>query len=257
MSLTATLANGHPTGWSFAFTAWLWLAATAATPAAAGEALELAWHECRTGSGLASETFGCGDNQISFDLVLAFRAGHDVTEVIGVEAVLDVQHSSSVLPDWWQMGSSGCRSKTLAGVGGFADLTDCVDPWRGAGTAALQGFDIGQPRGGAGQVRIRAVAGVLPKNAVTIDADTVYYALRLRLMTAKSGGPGSCPGCIEPACLVLNGITLRRLAGPDVVLVTPAAPGSNRATWNGGTAAACDPVPVRRGAWRAVKALYR
>lgn len=239
-----------------------WLSGSLAPGAArAAEGLYLGWGECRSGSGGADLPFGCDSNDLSFDLFCSFQPPANFSdEVIGVEVVVDVQHASPVLPDWWQMGSSGCRAGQLLANADFSSHSDCVDPWAGPESAEVQGFDIGQPRGGANQVRIRAVAGVLPKAAVSLLSTEIYYGLKIRFFTGGTTGSGSCGGCLAPACLVLNGIVIRTLADPPegpVTIVTPGFAGSNFATWRGGAGADCNVVPARRSSWGQIKALYR
>ena len=229
--------------------------------ASAQEALLLGWEECRL-TGLADEAFTCGANDQTIELFCAFRLPFGTgADVIGVEAVVDVQHSQAALPDWWLMAASGqCRSGALTAGADFSAVSACVDPWRGAATAEIQAFDIGMPRGGANQVRILAVAGLPSDSARTISASDVCYGVKIRIHTMKTNGPGSCVGCSDGACLVLNGITVRRLPGApggDLKLTIPAAGDGNRVTWRGGAGADCALVPVRAVTWGRIKSLYR
>lgn len=227
-----------------------------AAPAGAAGAIGMGWDECRSGSGSADQGFTCGDNDLALELVVSFEVPAVTSAVIGVDVVVDVQHGAATLPDWWRMEGGGCRSGGLVASADFAPQFECADPWGGLAGAALNGFDVGQPRGGAAQARIRASAGVLPKNAVTLLPGTAYYALKLRFLTAKTTGPGACEGCVGAACLVLNGVTVRTLGGAgDLTLTTPAFAGGNHAGWRGGTD--CAPVPALRPTWGRVKALYR
>ena len=223
----------------------------------------LSWDDCRTASsGTLDETFDCGFNDWVLDLYCAFRlpAGTG-TDVIGVEAVVDVQNSQTTLPDWWLMGASGqCRSGALTASAEFSPGVACRDLWRGAATAEIQAFDIGQPRGGANQVRILAVAGLPSDSARAIPAGEACYGVIVRIDTRKTTGSGSCAGCAPGACLVLNGITVRRVPGSpggDITITTPGPGDSNRVTWRGGAGADCNLVPVRAVTWGRIKALYR
>jgi hypothetical protein len=223
----------------------------------AAESLWLAWEDCRSGLGLVNEEFGCGQNDATFDLICSFQPPAALTGVIGIEAVVDVQHGSAILPDWWQMGSGGCRQGELFAGADFTTLGNCADPWGGNAIAEIQGYDVGQPHGGVNQARIKAVAGVLPAQAVTLSADEIYYAVRIRFRTGLSAGAGSCSGCLSSACLVLNGITVRRLSGGDVTITTPAPGDQIWATWRGGAGADCGLVPARAVTWGRIKSLYR
>lgn len=82
----------------------------------------------------------------------------------------------------------------------------------------------------------------------------------MRFRTGKSSGTGSCAGCLAPACLVLNGITIRRLPGApggDVIISSVGAGNPNWVTWRGGAGADCSLVPVRAVTWGRIKTLYR
>jgi hypothetical protein len=229
-----------------------------AQPSRSAEGISLAWNECRSGSGTANQTFACEDNIRTLDLVCAFESPVAVASFVGLDVVVDVQNSAGVLPDWWQMGPKGCRAGEITASADFSTFADCTDPWAGLAGAVVQGYDVGQPRGGASQVRIKAVAGVLPGQAFTLPDGVTHYGLVIRILTARSTGTNSCTGCLAPACLVLNGITLRTLGGSgDITLVTPASPGANWATWRGGAGADCTLVPARPTSWGLIKTLYR
>ena len=225
--------------------------------AAAAEALYLGWNDCRSGSGSANFSFACDANDQSYDLVVAFQPPHDITDVVGIIALVDVQHSAPALPDWWRMEPGGCRFGELLANADFTAIGDCADPWQGIAGAQIQGYDPGQPRGASSQARIKAVAGVLPSQAITLSADIVYYGVRIRFRTGETSGGGSCAGCLGSACLVLNGVLIQRAKGAEVVITTPASDNRNWATWRGGAGADCMAVPVRAATWGRVKSLYR
>ena len=246
-----------------ALSAWLGLIVAAlslVTPVRAAEGLYLAWDDCRSGSGVPNKAFACDANDVVLDLFCAFQPPADFgVDVVGIEAVVDVQHSLPQLPDWWQMGFAGCRQGELLANADFSAGGDCLDPWGGiAGAAEIQNYTVGTLS--PSHARIVAVAGVLAKNAVALDGDGIYYGVRIRFRSGHSAGTGSCSGCLAPACLVLNGITIRRLAGSpggDPLMVTPGFSQSNWVTWRGGAGADCMLVPTRAVTWGAVKTLYR
>ena len=78
---------------------------------------------------------------------------------------------------------------------------------------------------------------------------------------ALTTGEGTvCGGCAGSACLVLNGMWIRRqpgAVGGDVLLSEPGTGQANWATWQGGTGADCAAVPVRAVTWGRLKGLYR
>src|SRR5438309_1168129 len=51
--------------------------------------------------------------------------------------------------------------------------------------------------------------------AVAVDPTKEYYAYAVRLQYTKSTGTGSCVGCANPACVVLNEIQLFQPADAD------------------------------------------
>lgn len=234
-----------------------------ACAASAQEALYLSWDDCRSpSSGTTDQPFLCDLNDQILDLYCAFRPPIDTgPTVIGIVAILDIQHSDPSLPDWWKMAASGqCRSGALLASADFTQNGGCSDPWRNIAAAEIQEFDIGQPGGSPSQVRILAVAGVPADSARALTADRSWYGVKVRIKTTKTTGGNACAGCLPPACLVLNGIEIRRLAGSpggDLMVVTPGPDDANRATWRGGAGADCALVPVRAVTWGRIKSLYR
>lgn len=187
----------------------LLLAGHAPASADPGGELHLEWGAC--GSGTRDLWFLCDRNDdqllLSVGFVPPVTTGADV---IGIEAVIDLQVASDTLVGWWRLSPAGdCRSGSLAASPASAPAGPCVDAWGGLGVAAIQGYLPGEPRGGA-QARIKLVAGVPSQSARRLSADTLYAAAVVRIGTDRTIGPLRCPGCDVPACLVLNSIWLRR-----------------------------------------------
>ncbi len=219
--------------------------------------LYLTWQDCALSpAAVANRSVTCGAPSGEESLYIAFALPWTLDSVIAVEAVVDVQ-AAGVLPDWWQFGPLGCRSGALHARGEFQAGTACSDFWMGEATLdGLQGYYVGEPRGGAGQARIRVALAVLPQLYRRLEAGTTYYAARLAFSAA---GTSNCSGCQTPVCLVLNSILIGRLPGApggDLSLEFAAMPGSTHATWQG-AAADCQLVPVLPTTWGAIKALYR
>jgi hypothetical protein len=146
----------------------------------------------------------------------------------------------------------GCMEGRLLADADFTLNPSCTDPWLGNAGAVVQGYLVGEPRGGANQARIKVVAVVPPANAAELLADQVYFGVRLRFPARPV-----CAGCASQACLVLNSILVKRLPGlPDVMIETPSPGPGNRVTWEG-TGADCSAVPVARHSWGRLKAMYR
>jgi hypothetical protein len=228
---------------------------------AAEEGLFLTWHDCALGSNVHNIASLCMSNIGSSDLYVAFRMPFPADSVIGLEVVVDVQHASTAMPDWWRFDPGRCRSGQLVAQFEFELNPFCVDPW-GADTPAggLVDYTVGQPRGLPSQARIRTVGSLLPQNPRALNDTDMYYAVRLSIMNGLTAPPQTvCTGCPGAACLVLNSILVRRLPGApggDVMLVQPGPGNANFATWQG-TSADCFQVPVRNRTWGQIKSLYR
>jgi hypothetical protein len=91
-----------------------------------------------------------------------------------------------------------------------------------------------------------------------IDNTKMWYAFLVTLSNNKSVGTGSCAGCMDGACIVLNEMRLGQPAPtPDVILTSGP---QQYVTYRGGAAPAypCpQSTPTRRTSWGSVKALYR
>jgi len=229
----------------------------------ADAAIYLTWTDCPlSGNATSASEFLCDFNEGFEELYCAFTLPQATgADVVGLIAVIDLQSSAPALPDWWQLAKSGgCRSGNLSISADFRQNPDCVDPWTGDAVAEIQAYSVGEPRSGANQVRIKAVCGVVPALARTLDATSVYYGLKLVIGNLFTYGFGSCAGCSEPACLVLNSIEIERTAGApggDLFLQTPGGGNGNWARWGGTPATDCTLVPTRAVTWGRVKSLYR
>lgn len=227
---------------------------------ASAQGLFLSWNDCWTGAGAASEaTFSCLFDSGSHELVVGFSLAQPIDSIVGLEAVVDIQHADETLPDWWHFESGGCRSgRIVAGVD-FSNLSGCANPWGTVGLALVQIYAPGAPRGAANQARLVAVASVSPSDSARVlESGQDYSALVLSISHAETIGPVGCAGCQGNACLVLNSIELIRLPGGtgNVVLEVPGGGSANQVTWQG-AAADCGAVPVRAMPWGRLKSLYR
>jgi hypothetical protein len=235
---------------------------SAAAPAHAAEGLFMTWNDCALGASSAHDfQQACSSNLGGQSLVCAFRVPFPLDSVLGVELVVDLQHSEAFLPDWWRFDAGACRSGSLVAGFTFPQPPSCVDFFTGRAFGDVQGYYLTEPRGGDNQVRIKVAASMLPSTGYAqLDTASMYYAARLSIDNVLTAGAATCPGCLQPACLVLNSIWVRRqpgAAGGDVLLSVPGPNDANWATWQGGTGANCTAVPVRSMTWGQVKGLYR
>lgn len=238
------------------------LLGSAACPVAhADEGLFLSWGDCALGSSAHDLSNACDANTGDQRLFCAFRMPFAADSVLGLELVVDVQHSAATMPAWWLFSPGGCRAGYLRPAFDFTGSPACRDFFLGNATGGLQDYTVGQPRGGAGQARIRVAAALLPDfGFATLNATDMYYAAVLTITNDLTVGGTACGGCAGPACLVLNSILVRRqpgTAGGDIYVTVPGPDGANFATWQGGAGANCVTVPVRPVTWGQIKGLYR
>jgi hypothetical protein len=224
------------------------------------EALHLTWVDCWAAPAATHhETSSCATNSGDRLLVVGFTLSVALDSVIAIEAVIDLVHEAETLPPWWRLEPGGCREGALDATADLSALDGCVDMWQGSGHALVQDYQVGEPRGGANQARIKVVAAVPSSEARLLGAGVPYAAVALRLDDRATVGGGACAGCSGDACLVLNSILVKRLPGGtgDAFLQVPAAGDGHRVTWGAGTGANCVAVPARGVTWGRVKTLYR
>ena len=244
------------------------MAALVPAQARAQGGLYLTWSDCaQSGNSLSNFVSDCGSTDGNEELYCAFTMPQATgADVLGVIAVIDLQDSASPLPAWWHLeASGGCRSQCATGAcltasTDFSLVDGCVDPWHSQAVSEVQGYSIGEPRGAASQVRIKAVTGVTVEHAVSLDGTSMYYGVKLVIQNTWTSGAGVCTGCSAPACLVLNSIEVVRTAGApggNLIIQTPGAGNMNWARWRGSADTVCGAVPVRALTWGGVKRLYR
>ncbi len=230
------------------------LAISATVASAAG--VNLAWNDC---GGPSNKTFACTSNTGNNFIFGSFVAPAGVSAMTANEIVIDLQSQATVIPAWWEFKNTGsCRSTALAisfdgttAVGGL-----CADYWAGQGAGGIGAYrtDLG-----ANRRRVVAVGAVPQAAAGPIDADAEYFSFRLGVSNVKTVGTGSCAGCLEPVCLVLNTIKITQPVGVGDFSLSNAA-NSNFVTWQNGFSAdgGCPAAtPTRSTTWGSVKALYR
>lgn len=220
----------------------------------------MAWDDCQLSPGSSSNNaFACQTNLGSSSLFISFSSAVAIDQIIGVEVVVDVQHSVAPLPDYWRLGPSpDCRHDMLTASAdvGAANAGVAI----GFSGALVQDYIESQPRGLSSQARIKAVAYVPSPLTLGITNDTTYNALRLVLANDHTVNVNVCTGCTSSACLVLNSVLIRRTAGAfggDITITAPGPANANWAFWRGTAGADCTLVPVRTVTWGSIKSLYR
>lgn len=258
----AAPAGAAPFRWGRVFPpiAALFGAVMLASPVHAAEGLYLTWNACAfEPSASAIRAFACDTDADTMKLHASFMVSQAVDSVIGIEAVIDIQHESPALPDWWRFDGAGCRPGALRADVQFGNVPGCADPWTGSGVAGFPSYTVTQPRGAANQARIKAGVGVLPSEPRTLAADTPYHAVRIVIVSSQTTGMAACAGCTGKACLVLNSLWIKRAPGAqggDLFVSTPGPADANWAVWQD-AGASCAAVPARRATWGSIKSLYR
>jgi len=226
--------------------------------------VNLRWDRCfGEGSGAANKAFACASNGGSNTLVCSFILDNALPQVTGNELVIDVLTQQPTLPAWWDFKNVGACRQTALGMNVVANGADvvCVDWAQGGSTGGIGAYstEIGSidPSLSAAHRRIKIALAVPQSGIQDLVATTEYFSANVLITNVKSTGLGSCAGCTEPMCIVLNSIKCTTPSGPnDVFIGTASAAGSNIVTWQG-AGPNCQAVPVRNQTWGQVKALYR
>ena len=237
------------------------LIALAAPARAFDGQIYLTWEDCALdGAGSPDLGVACVLNEGVNALHCAFTLAQPIDDVVGIEVIVDLQHSDGILPDWWRLQGKGeCRENSLFASGDFTADVVCTDPWHDLGGGEALYYP-GLPGGLDNQARMIGTYAIRADSARALEAGTMYYGLKLLLSNQKTTFPGECTGCNRPACLVLNSVKLLRGPGSkpsEVTIETPGSANANRVTWRGGSGADCTAVPVRARTWGQIKSLYR
>ncbi len=226
---------------------------------ASAAGINLSWNDCGT-FGTQNTTFACNSNSgAPFILIGSFIPPAGVDQFLGESAQMDIKTDQATLPDWWAHGTGFCRSTT--GMSVSFDFTagpfTCADFFVGA-AAGGSAYDVGF--GTPNRGRLRVTCAVPIDNRGPVDASTEYYAFKVSLLRAKTTGAGSCAGCANSACIVLQDIQLFQPPDQnnDPDITSPA--NRNYATWQlpvDGPAGCVLSTPTKSRTWGQVKSLYR
>jgi len=233
------------------------LLAMTATMAVA-DGINMSYNDCNA-FGRHAKTSACASNKgAAMLLVPSFIPGPGINRFVGIDAFIDVQVAGATLDDWWKHGTGQCRGTTASFIS--LDFTtgpfNCADPWAGQGAPAslwTPGF------GGANRARLRfqGSAPYDPANLVALTDSVEYYAAKVSIKNLKTTGTGSCAGCADGACIVLQSIQLFQGEGTDPSpLITTPAP-RNFVTWQGSVAGCPGVVPTKNATWDKLKSLGR
>ena len=232
------------------------LALSASIASAAG--LNLSWNDCGT-FGAANKTFACNVNTGSDVMWGSYVAPEGTTAITGNEMVLDLQSAAAVLPAWWQFKNPGsCRQTSLSAAFAANASGNCGDYWSGQASGGLASYNLNVIPGQTNRARVLLVCAVDQSLAAPLTGGSEYYSFSLTLNHAKTVGTGSCAGCTDPVCIVLNEIKLTQPVGVgDYRIQNPAS--RNYVTYQSGLVSGGCPavVPAQNRTWGQVKSLYR
>lgn len=227
--------------------------------ALAQSGINLSWDDCGA-SGTEVKFFACDTNSGISRLFISAVPPEPMPQLNAVEFVIDIATSQPALSSWWQFQSGGCRAGSLTGQYDFTSGPfSCLDIWAGEAAGGINwtsGFN------GPNRARLRGVAAVPGWRSA--DNSTEMYLFAVRFSHQKSTGAGSCEGCTDKACFVLNSVKLTQPLGVgDYVLTQPL--GRSWAYWRcpgtffshgGGCSFFCS-TPTARPTWGSIKTLYR
>jgi len=229
------------------------LALSASMASAAG--INLAWNDCQ---GPINATFACNVNTGLNTMVASFDPPHVLTQFLGISAQIDITTDQPALPDWWKHGTGQCRGTTALSTN-FDGSTapTCTDVYFGQASGGFN-YDVGF--GSPARARFRIACAVPIDNIVEVDPGTEYFAFKGLVQHTKSVGTGSCAGCSNPACIVLNEIQLfQPPAQADDPIITNLRD-RNWITWQvppTGPVGCPLSTPTHNSSWGQVKSLYR
>ena len=226
--------------------------------AASAAGINLSWNDCGA-AGTQNVTFACNSNAgAPFTMVGSFIPPAGVDNFLGISAQVDITTDQATLPDWWKHGNGQCRGTT--GLNTDFNFTSgpftCTDFYAGQAAGGFA-YDVGY--GTAARARFRIQCAVPIDNKGPVDPATEYYAFKGVILRSKTTGAGSCAGCSNPGCIVLNEIQLFQPpdAGFDPSITNPAD--RNYVTWQSAPASPICPqsTPTKSSTWGQVKSLYR
>ena len=242
----------------------------------------LGWSGCSTTNptGVFDASFQCENETVNpcrvFRLLPTFVSTITDPGFAGSTTTIDVLIGwSPTVGEWWAgLVPGGCRTTpTFSTVSHVTAAGPCRNLYP-YGAATLPGQAVSNNVGTAplpNRYRVSSANSVYPTQALTIGERA--YAMQLELRT--EGTLADCDpavdptavctdGCLTPACLMLNDISIFMEVGtgnpnPDIIhYQSDGGVTRNWATWQGGTSYGCPGFsPVTPSTWGAVKALYR
>lgn len=236
---------------------------------ASAQGINYAWKNCLgtgTGANIAAANLNylCDESLagIPQKLVLSFTSPASMNQFVGMQAVIDMQTAAPSLPDFWRLGVGECREGVFVFPSGFTGVgnTTCTNPY-----TAQTGGGYQWNSGVSNAARARLQLAFADANERVLVGGRHYIAGVGTLDLTMDLGFGECTGCLEPACIVVNELSLYQTAGApggDVFYLNGPAT-RNYVTWQGGAInnnpdnGCPSGTPAKKATWGGVKSLYR
>src|SRR5207344_61507 len=143
---------------------------------------------------------------------------------------------SLTLPVWWDFKNPGTCRQTSLSLNVTYDVTNavCQDWAQGQSTGGIGAYTTGTPSSMgnidpslAAQHRRIVIALAVPPSALQdLVVGVEYFACNLLIDNQKTVGTGSCAGCNEPMCVVLNALNVTTpVLSNNVFIGHPSSPG--------------------------------
>jgi len=222
---------------------------------AVAQGINLRLNDCAA-AGQSNAAASCASNTgLAIAMVGSAVAPAGMDRVVACEGYIDVQTSAAALSPWWLLEATGCRPASLTFSFDFTTAPGtCNDFWGGGATG---GGGVSPEHSAPNRLQIKLVGATPTENP--IDPGVEHYMFRASINRAKSTGAGSCAGCLDAACFVLNRLVVNQPAGVgDATISTPML--ANYVTYNGGVIGGLGcpaATPAQNRTWGQVKSLYR
>jgi len=229
-----------------------------ATVASAAVGVNLRWTNCFGDAGVSQRAFACNSNTGSNVLAASLELASDLPQGAAVQVKIDLATSGASLPDWWKFFNAGnCRLTALSAAA--QDGTNCPDWALGLASISIAGYNEGAV-GGPNTAEINIANAVSLNQVQDLVAGQEYGVVRLTISNTKTVGTGSCAGCTDAACIIVQSVDVLSAVdnGALHILLDGPANGtdSNVVTWQSATE-----CPAGNGTqnvtWGQIRALMR
>ena len=215
----------------------LLLLALTATVASAAAGVNLRWTSCFGDGGASVRTFACNSNSGSNVLAASFELPSDLPQGFAVQVKIDLATSGTSLSDWWKFFNAGnCRQTSLSAAA--QDGTNCPDWSLGLASVSIAGYNEGTV-GGPNTADINIANAVSLDQVQDLVAGQEYGVVRLTISNAKTVGTGSCSGCTDAACVIVQSVDTFSAQDNGAVHILMDGPtngtDSNYVTWQSAT----------------------